>query len=68
MGGTVAATELAMHFDRGRSPLAALRYYAEAAQAALLHVSPAECMSLTDACIQSAGPGARSGGTHLARD
>jgi DNA-binding winged helix-turn-helix (wHTH) protein/tetratricopeptide (TPR) repeat protein len=48
MGSAVAASELAMHFDRGRAPLAALRYYAEAAQAALLHVSPAECMSLTD--------------------
>jgi len=45
---TVAAAELAMHFDRGRAPLAALRYYAEAAEAALMHVSPSECMSLTE--------------------
>jgi DNA-binding winged helix-turn-helix (wHTH) protein/tetratricopeptide (TPR) repeat protein len=44
----VAAAELAMHFDRGRAPLAALRYYAEAAENALLHVSPAECMGLTE--------------------
>ena len=51
MGVTVAAAELAMHFDRGRAPLAALRYYAEAAEAALLHVSPAECMSLTDRAL-----------------
>ena len=42
----VAAAELAMHFDRGRTPMAALRYYSEAAQTALLHLSPAECMSL----------------------
>ena len=44
----VPATELAMHFDRGREPLAALRYYAQAAKAALLHVSPSECMNLTE--------------------
>jgi DNA-binding winged helix-turn-helix (wHTH) protein/tetratricopeptide (TPR) repeat protein len=48
---TVAAAELAMHFDRGRAPLAALRYYSEAAQAALLHVSPADCMRLTDRAL-----------------
>ncbi|MET0986839.1 MAG: AAA family ATPase [Steroidobacteraceae bacterium] len=48
---TIAATELAMHFDRGRAPMAALRYYAQAAEAALLHVSPAECMSLTNRAL-----------------
>jgi DNA-binding winged helix-turn-helix (wHTH) protein/tetratricopeptide (TPR) repeat protein len=48
---SVGATELAMHFDRGRAPLAALRYYAEAAEAALLHVSPADCMRLTDRAL-----------------
>ena len=37
-----------MHFERGREPLTALRYYAEAAEAALAHLSPAECMSLTE--------------------
>ena len=47
---TVAAAELAMHFDRGRAPLAALRYYSEAAAAAL-HVSPSECMSLTERAL-----------------
>ena len=46
-GVTVAAAELAMHFDRGRVPLAALRYYGDAAAAAL-HVSPSGCMSLTE--------------------
>ena len=40
-----------MHFDRGRAPLAALHYYAEAAEAALLHVSPSECMSLTERAL-----------------
>jgi len=44
-GVMVAASELAMHFDRGRQPMAALRYYAEAAEAALLHFSPAACIS-----------------------
>jgi tetratricopeptide (TPR) repeat protein len=47
-GRVVAATELAVHFERGRLPLMALRYYAEAAEAALLHVSPGECMRLTE--------------------
>lgn len=46
-GGDVTAAALARHFDLGRSPMAALRHYAEAAQAALLHLSPAETMSLT---------------------
>ncbi len=50
-GRMVAAAKLAMHFDRGRVPLMALRYYAEAAQAALLHLSPAECMSLTERAL-----------------
>jgi len=47
-GVPVAAAELAMHFERGREPMAALRYYAEAAQGALLRLSPAKCMSLTE--------------------
>jgi tetratricopeptide (TPR) repeat protein len=51
MGTVVAAAELAMHFDRGRALLAALRYYAEAAEAALLHMSPAECASLTERAL-----------------
>ena len=52
IGVSVAASELAMHFDRGRAPMAALRYYAEAAQAALLHVSPAECMTVTERALR----------------
>lgn len=47
-GVPVAAAELAMHFDRARQPMTALRYYVEAAQAALLHFSPASCMSLAE--------------------
>ena len=43
-----APAELATHFERGREPMTALRYYAEAAQAALLHLSPAECMTLSE--------------------
>ncbi|MFO1205853.1 MAG: AAA family ATPase [Burkholderiales bacterium] len=47
-GTPVAATELAIHFERGREPMTALRYYAEAAEGALLHFSPADCMALTE--------------------
>jgi DNA-binding winged helix-turn-helix (wHTH) protein/tetratricopeptide (TPR) repeat protein len=47
-GMPTAAAELAMHFERGREPMPAVRYYAEAAKAALAHLSPAECMSLTE--------------------
>ena len=47
-GVPVAAAELAMHFERGREVLAALRCYAQAAEAALLHLSPDQCMSLTE--------------------
>ena len=47
-GVAVPPSELAMHFDRGRQPMAALRCYAEAAEAALLNFSPAACMALTE--------------------
>jgi len=47
-GVPVAAGELAMHFERGREPMTALRYYAEAAEDALLHFSAAKGMSLTE--------------------
>jgi DNA-binding winged helix-turn-helix (wHTH) protein/tetratricopeptide (TPR) repeat protein len=50
-GLTVSAAELAMHFERGREPMSALRYYAEGAETALLHLSPAECMSLTERAL-----------------
>ena len=47
-GAPVAAAQLAMHFEHGREPITALRYYVEAAEAALLHLSPAESMRLTE--------------------
>jgi DNA-binding winged helix-turn-helix (wHTH) protein/tetratricopeptide (TPR) repeat protein len=47
-GVPVAAAELAMHFEIGREPITALRYYAEAADEALRHLSPAEAMTLTE--------------------
>jgi tetratricopeptide (TPR) repeat protein len=37
-----------MHFDRGRQPMAALRCYTEAAEAALLNFSPSACMGLAE--------------------
>ena len=46
-GAPVAAAELAMHFELGREPMAALRYYVEAAEAALARLSPRECVDLT---------------------
>jgi len=50
-GRTVSAAELASHFELGREPMAALRYYAEAAESALLHFSPAQTMSLTERAL-----------------
>jgi DNA-binding winged helix-turn-helix (wHTH) protein/tetratricopeptide (TPR) repeat protein len=47
-GTPVVAAELAMHFERCREPLIASRYCAEAAEAALRRLSPAECLSLTE--------------------
>lgn len=50
-GVAIAASELAMHFDRGRQPLFAVRRYAEAAEAALLHFSPSTCMGFTERAL-----------------
>ncbi len=50
-GRNVSAAELASHFELGREPMAALRYYAEAAESALLHFSPAQTMSLTERAL-----------------
>lgn len=47
-GATVAAAELAAHFERGRDWMKAATYCAEAAESALLHFSPAECRTLAD--------------------
>ena len=47
-GVPVSPAELATHFERGHEPMTGLRYYAEAAEAALRHLSPAQCMSLSE--------------------
>ena len=47
-GLNVGAAELASHLDLAREPMAALGYYAEAAESALLHFSPAQTLSLTE--------------------
>src|SRR5262249_38086876 len=40
--------ELAMHYDRARAPMNALRWYVQAAESALLHFSPTACISFVD--------------------
>lgn len=50
-GLSVAAAEIAMHFERSQDCLRSLRYYIEAADAALLHLSPAACMSHTERAL-----------------
>jgi DNA-binding winged helix-turn-helix (wHTH) protein/tetratricopeptide (TPR) repeat protein len=47
-GVSVSPAELAMHFERGHEPMAALHYYEEAARTSLLLVSPAGCMNATE--------------------
>ena len=39
-----AASELTMQFDRDHQPMSALSYYPQAADRALLHRSPADCV------------------------
>lgn len=46
-GMPVTAAELAAHFDRGREPMAALRYYVEAAEHALAGLAFHECIDVT---------------------
>lgn len=50
-GVVIAASELAMHFDRGRQAMPALRFYAEAAEAALRHFSPATSLGFTERAL-----------------
>ena len=50
-GRKVSAAELALHFELGRDPMPALRYYAEAAESALLHFSPWQTMSLAERAL-----------------
>jgi len=47
-GTFVAASEIALHFERARDPATALRYYIEGAESALAHLSPAECINLAE--------------------
>jgi tetratricopeptide (TPR) repeat protein len=44
----ITAAELATHFERGGDAMTAVRYYAEAADAALAHFSPEECIRLVE--------------------
>jgi predicted ATPase len=45
-GRTVAAAELASHYERGHDPMAALRHYGDAADSALSHFAPQEAIDL----------------------
>ena len=47
-GAPVTAAELAMHFERAGEATPAVRYYAEAAEAALANFSPEECMRIIE--------------------
>jgi tetratricopeptide (TPR) repeat protein len=48
MGRTVSAAELASHFELAREPIPALRYYAEAAEAALGQLVAEDCVRITE--------------------
>jgi predicted ATPase len=68
-GVPIAAGELAMHLERAREPMSALRYYAEGAQAALLQLRPDQCMTLTErglALLDQAPAGAERSGLEIA--
>ncbi|MGZ8199058.1 MAG: ATP-binding protein, partial [Burkholderiales bacterium] len=47
----VGAAELASHFELGHQFMPALRYYAEAAEWALLHFSPSQTISLSEQAL-----------------
>ena len=47
-GANVTAAELASHFELGHQYIPAIRYYAEAAESALLQFSPAQTIDLTE--------------------
>jgi hypothetical protein len=51
-GAPIAAAELAMHYDRARAPMKALRWYVQAAESALLHFSPTSCISFVDRAFE----------------
>jgi DNA-binding winged helix-turn-helix (wHTH) protein/tetratricopeptide (TPR) repeat protein len=59
-GHAVSAVELASHFELGGEPMPALRYYAEAADAALGQFIPDECVRITERAsrlLEQAPPG-----------
>jgi DNA-binding winged helix-turn-helix (wHTH) protein len=47
-GAAVTAAELATHFERGGEPAGAVRYYTEAAEGALSHFAPQECLAIVE--------------------
>jgi DNA-binding winged helix-turn-helix (wHTH) protein len=57
-GLAVSAVELASHFELGREPMPALRYYAEAAEAALGAIHPGRVREDHRTCIAPARAGA----------
>jgi DNA-binding winged helix-turn-helix (wHTH) protein/tetratricopeptide (TPR) repeat protein len=50
-GVPVTVAEIAMHFERSDDRLRSLPFFVEAADAALLHLSPAECMGFTERAL-----------------
>ncbi len=60
-GVRVTSAEIAAHFERGDEPLTALRYYAEAAEAALAHLRSDESLMFAErglSLLDHAPPGA----------
>ncbi len=55
-GTPVAAAELAAHFEQGRLPLPAARYFAEAALTAIRQLHPAECIALGERALALLAP------------
>lgn len=50
-GASVTATELALHLELAHQYILAVRYYAEAAESALLQFSPAQTMDLAERAL-----------------
>ena len=59
-GANVTAAELASHLELGHQYLPAIRYYAVAAESALLQFSPAQTMDLTERALALLRLGAES--------
>jgi DNA-binding winged helix-turn-helix (wHTH) protein len=52
VGEAVPPIELASHHERGHQPLPALKYYAEAAGAAVAHFAPLQAIDLTTSALK----------------